>query len=325
MSWGGDRQGGRENKKSSLRHNKRLMHDLQSKKDPIPPALPKSLAPPPLCGDLSDESALFIDSWVGLLSRQFERDRETVLRRATNAGVRAVVVREPRDGLLCALLMPFLHVHARAYIRTYLPTYVIFRMARQKMMVWPWDSRQAFTPDVQKQHDMIKMAAMTAGQVFCCVGVHTDNVKRTNEKVAQVMPILRCFILKHLRRFDVLVRPSTTGLEWWDSRAGVRPRVCRPLHWPRLWVLKNHAFAVKSRRMHVQTVACLLHSWPCCVCVCVFVVCVCVSDSREASTHFMQDRLFETHIRVAAEIDLPAIIHIVDSVDRFAKHAIWFS
>jgi hypothetical protein len=80
-----------------LRSNKKLLHELQNKKErPILPALPKSLPPTPLLRGLDpdNEPKLYplIDSWAALLSRQFDRDRESVLRRTRDADVRAVVI-----------------------------------------------------------------------------------------------------------------------------------------------------------------------------------------------------------------------------------------
>lgn len=39
--------------------------------------------------------------------------------------------------------------------------------------------------------------------------------------------------------------------------------------------------------------------------------------SREMQTHYMQERILETHVRVAAEIEVPLIIHMVDAFERY--------
>ena len=58
--------------------------------------MPKSLPPIPLLKGLDpdDEPKVFplIDCWAALLSRQFDRDRESVLRRTRDADVRAVII-----------------------------------------------------------------------------------------------------------------------------------------------------------------------------------------------------------------------------------------
>lgn len=36
--------------------------------------------------------------------------------------------------------------------------------------------------EVEKQEEIVKVGKQFAGQVFCAVGVHPDNVKRTNDK-----------------------------------------------------------------------------------------------------------------------------------------------
>lgn len=42
-----------------------------------------------------------------------------------------------------------------------------------------------FSPDITKQHDVVKMVQLEAGLLYCCVGVHPDNIKRTNDKQVQ--------------------------------------------------------------------------------------------------------------------------------------------
>ena len=95
-----DRGGGRENKKGSLRKSKvnieaakkaalRAPREERPQHAPPPPAL----ALPDGAGAASSVGqALYVDSCLSLASRQFDRDREAVLRRARQAGVAARVV-----------------------------------------------------------------------------------------------------------------------------------------------------------------------------------------------------------------------------------------
>ena len=43
--------------------------------------------------------------------------------------------------------------------------------------------------------------------------------------------------------------------------------------------------------------------------------------SRETSTHYMQEMLLQTHMRVAVEVEVPLILHMVQSVERVAELA----
>ncbi len=43
--------------------------------------------------------------------------------------------------------------------------------------------------------------------------------------------------------------------------------------------------------------------------------------SRETSTHYMQEMLLQTHLRVAVEVEVPLILHMVQSVERVAELA----
>jgi Tat protein secretion system quality control protein TatD with DNase activity len=40
----------------------------------------------------------------------------------------------------------------------------------------------AYTTDFDKADMLVRCAKENAGLVYCCVGVHSDNIKRSNEK-----------------------------------------------------------------------------------------------------------------------------------------------
>ncbi len=43
--------------------------------------------------------------------------------------------------------------------------------------------------------------------------------------------------------------------------------------------------------------------------------------SRETSTHYMQEMLLQTHMRVAVEVEVPLVLHMVQSAERIAELA----
>lgn len=126
-----DRGGGREGKKSSLRSNKKAIAEAAKSADhkPAVERPSKSLPPHPLLS-LPGEP-LFIDCNASLISRQFDRDREAVLRRARQEGVQAILVG-------CT--------------------------------------------DFEKFDALFELCSLDP-QCFALVGLHPDNIKRTNDKL----------------------------------------------------------------------------------------------------------------------------------------------
>ena len=88
-----DRGGGRENKKGSLRKSKVNIEAAKKAAARAPKEeRPQHAPPPPPLALPDDATAVYVDGCVSMASRQFDRDREAVLRRARQAGVAALVV-----------------------------------------------------------------------------------------------------------------------------------------------------------------------------------------------------------------------------------------
>jgi hypothetical protein len=193
-----DRGGGRENKKGSLRKSKvnrvdaiksALNKPREERPETAPP--PPPIAPlPPLPPRRAAAAGPFVDGFANLISRQFDRDREAVLRRAREGGVSAIVVA---------------------------------------------------SADADKQEEVVALARAFPGALYACVGALPDNIKRTNEKQAAA------------------------------------------------WVA-----AVRELCLSTPEVVAVQSG---------------LNLSREASTHHAQEKLFEAHARLTAQVGLPLIVH----------------
>lgn len=139
--------------------------------------------------------------------------------------------------------------------------------------------------EVEKQEEVLKLAKQFPGQVFCALGVHPDNVKRTNDKQ------MATWIAQARGRFTARsARSSKTDTLRTHSTPPIRPS-------PSFFQMKE--LALSPEAVAIQSG---------------------LNLARDTSTHFAQERLLDMHVRLAAEIRLPVILHLAPgSLERAAE------